>query len=111
MQLQVRTKKRTKLAVQVRVELSGATWSLSVLVVDRSSPPPCCLATTATSATIAPSRLRSVMEPVCPQVETYAGEIRAGKSLPHPRHWQKLAELAGASKAPLLESTTTDSSK
>jgi CRISPR-associated endonuclease Cas1 len=26
---------------------------------------------------------------------TYAGEIRTGRSLPHPRHWQKLAELVG----------------
>jgi CRISPR-associated endonuclease Cas1 len=25
--------------------------------------------------------------------KTYASEIRAGKSLPHPRHWQKLARL------------------
>jgi hypothetical protein len=29
--------------------------------------------------------------------KTYASEIRAGKSLPHPRHWQKLADLAGVS--------------
>jgi CRISPR-associated endonuclease Cas1 len=27
--------------------------------------------------------------------KTYASEIRAGKSLPHPRHWQKLAEIVG----------------
>jgi hypothetical protein len=26
---------------------------------------------------------------------TYAGEIRNGKIVPHPRHWLKLAELAG----------------
>jgi hypothetical protein len=26
----------------------------------------------------------------------YAGEIRNGKIVPHPRHWLKLAELAGA---------------
>jgi CRISPR-associated endonuclease Cas1 len=25
--------------------------------------------------------------------KTYAGEIRTGKSLPHPRHWQRLAKL------------------
>jgi hypothetical protein len=25
----------------------------------------------------------------------YAAEIRKGKRLPHPRHWQKLAELVG----------------
>jgi len=29
--------------------------------------------------------------------KTYASEIRAGKSLPHPRHWQKLAKLVGTS--------------
>jgi hypothetical protein len=29
--------------------------------------------------------------------KTYASEIRTGKSLPHPRHWQKLAELVGLS--------------
>jgi hypothetical protein len=29
--------------------------------------------------------------------KTYAGEIRAGKSLPHPRHWQALAKLVGVS--------------
>jgi hypothetical protein len=30
--------------------------------------------------------------------KTYAGEIRAGKSLPHPRHWQTLAQLVGLSE-------------
>jgi hypothetical protein len=30
--------------------------------------------------------------------KTYASEIRAGKSLPHPRHWQTLAKLAGVSE-------------
>jgi CRISPR-associated endonuclease Cas1 len=30
--------------------------------------------------------------------KTYAGEIRAGKSLPHPRHWQTLAKLVGISE-------------
>jgi hypothetical protein len=29
--------------------------------------------------------------------KTYAGEIRTGKSLPHPRHWQALAQLVGVS--------------
>jgi ribosomal protein L37E len=29
--------------------------------------------------------------------KTYASEIRAGKSLPHPRHWQNLAKLVGVS--------------
>jgi hypothetical protein len=27
--------------------------------------------------------------------KTYAGEVRAAKSLPHPRHWQTLAKLVG----------------
>jgi hypothetical protein len=27
--------------------------------------------------------------------KTYAGEIRTGRSLPHPRHWQKLAKVTG----------------
>jgi CRISPR-associated endonuclease Cas1 len=30
--------------------------------------------------------------------KTYASEIRAGKLLPHPRHWLKLAELVGLSR-------------
>jgi CRISPR-associated endonuclease Cas1 len=30
--------------------------------------------------------------------KTYASEIRAGKSLPHPRHWQKLGKLVGVSQ-------------
>jgi hypothetical protein len=30
--------------------------------------------------------------------KTYASEIRAGKSLPHPRHWLTLAELVGLSR-------------
>jgi hypothetical protein len=30
--------------------------------------------------------------------KTYAGELRTGKSLPHPRHWQRLAKLVGLSK-------------
>ena len=30
--------------------------------------------------------------------KTYAGEIRAGKSMPHPRHWQTLAKLVGVSQ-------------
>jgi CRISPR-associated endonuclease Cas1 len=29
--------------------------------------------------------------------KTYAGEIRTGRSLPHPRHWQTLASLVGVS--------------
>jgi ribosomal protein L37E len=32
--------------------------------------------------------------------KTYASEIRAGKSLPHPRHWQALAQLVGVSPEP-----------
>jgi CRISPR-associated endonuclease Cas1 len=31
--------------------------------------------------------------------KTYAGEIRTGKSLPHPRHWQNLAKLVGVSNS------------
>jgi hypothetical protein len=27
--------------------------------------------------------------------KTYAGEIRTGRSLPHPRHWLTLAKLVG----------------
>jgi len=30
--------------------------------------------------------------------EPYAAEIRAGRYLPHPRHWLPLAELAGRGK-------------
>jgi hypothetical protein len=29
--------------------------------------------------------------------EPYASDIRAGKRIPHPRHWQALAGLAGVS--------------
>jgi hypothetical protein len=29
--------------------------------------------------------------------EPYAAEIRAGRYLPHPRHWQTLAQLVGVS--------------
>jgi hypothetical protein len=29
--------------------------------------------------------------------EPYAAEIRVGRYLPHPRHWQQLARLAGVS--------------
>jgi hypothetical protein len=28
--------------------------------------------------------------------EVYAAGIRKGRNLPHPRHWEKLAQLAGA---------------
>jgi hypothetical protein len=27
--------------------------------------------------------------------KTYAGDVRTGRLLPHPRHWKKLAELVG----------------
>jgi hypothetical protein len=39
--------------------------------------------------------------------KTYASEIRAGKSLPHPRHWQRLAKLVGVSED--QQTGTTDS--
>jgi hypothetical protein len=29
--------------------------------------------------------------------EPYSSDIRAGKRIPHPRHWQALAQLAGVS--------------
>jgi hypothetical protein len=31
--------------------------------------------------------------------EPYSSDIRAGKCIPHPRHWQALAQLAGVSQA------------
>ena len=34
--------------------------------------------------------------------EPYSSDIRAGRRVPHPRHWQALAELVGISQASLL---------
>jgi len=33
--------------------------------------------------------------------QPYAAEIRAGRQLPHPRHWQTLAQLIGVSQKSL----------
>jgi hypothetical protein len=30
--------------------------------------------------------------------EPYSSDIQAGKFIPHPRHWQALAELAGVTE-------------
>jgi hypothetical protein len=37
-----------------------------------------------------------IAEALCLSSVAYAGEIRNGKIVPHPRHWLKLAELVGA---------------
>lgn len=42
-------------------------------------------------ATVAKSQIRSVLG----VSEPYASDIQAGKRIPHPRHWQALAELVG----------------
>ena len=42
-------------------------------------------------ASVAKSRIRSALGVSQP----YSSAIQAGKCVPHPRHWQTLAELAG----------------
>jgi hypothetical protein len=42
---------------------------------------------------------RSVISAALGVSKTYAGEIRTGKLLPHPRHWKKLAQLVGISNS------------
>lgn len=42
-------------------------------------------------ATVATSRIRSALE----VSEPYSSDIRAGRRIPHPRHWKVLAKLAG----------------
>jgi len=44
-------------------------------------------------ASIAKSRIRSALG----VSEPYSSEIRAGRCIPHPRHWQPLASLVGVS--------------
>ena len=44
-------------------------------------------------ASIAKSRIRSALG----VSEPYSSAIQAGKCIPHPRHWQALAELVGVS--------------
>jgi hypothetical protein len=42
---------------------------------------------------VAKSRIRSALG----VSEPYSSDIQAGKRIPHPRHWQALAELVGLS--------------
>jgi hypothetical protein len=44
-------------------------------------------------ASVAKSQVRSALE----VSEPYSSDIRAGKRVPHPRHWEALAKLAGVS--------------
>jgi CRISPR-associated endonuclease Cas1 len=44
-------------------------------------------------ASVVKSQIRSMLG----VSEPYSSDIRAGKRIPHPRHWQSLAELTGAS--------------
>ena len=44
-------------------------------------------------ASVAKSQIRSALG----VSEPYSSDIRAGKRIPHPRHWQTLAQLVGVS--------------
>lgn len=45
-------------------------------------------------ASIAKSRIRTTLG----VSEPYSSDIQTGKRVPHPRHWQALAELVGVSR-------------
>jgi len=45
-------------------------------------------------ASVAKSQIRSALG----VSEPYSSDIRAGKRIPHPRHWETLAQLVAGSK-------------